>query len=106
VTTSDKDAAAEAKDRFENALDALQNTPTNSNDDRTHSDNHVADHVSVEIDEAKQHAVSAIDTTLQTAVTAAKGVRTTYRRNPKKTLAMVGAVAVGFLALVTLLRRL
>lgn len=106
MTTSDNDAAAAAKDRFEDATDALQHASTNGSDGTARSRSHVADHVSVEIDEAKQQAESAIDTTLQSAVNAVEGARATYQRDPKKALITAGAVAIGLVALVTLLRRL
>lgn len=105
MTTPDSDAAAAAEQRFQDATDALHNASTNGNGGSAHSGAHVADHVSIEIDEAKQHAESAIDTALQSAVTAVKGARTTYQQNPKKVLATVSAVAIGILVLVTLLRR-
>lgn len=103
MTTSDSDAAAAAKQRFQDAADALHNASTNGNNGSAHP---TADHVSIEIDEAKQHAASAIDTTLQSTVTAVKRARSTYQQNPKKVLATLGAIAIGLLALVTLLRRL
>lgn len=106
MTTSDKDAAADAKEHITNATDALRNAPAQEGDGSAHSVGRLADQVSVEIDEAKEHAVSAVDTTLQSASTAVKRAHATYQRDPKKTLAVAGAVAVGLLALVTLLRRL
>lgn len=106
MTTPDNDDTATAKERFQNATDALRHAPTAADNDGVHSVGHLADQASVEVDHAKQHAVSAIDAALQSATDATKKARSTYRRNPRKTLAAIGAVAVGIVALVTLLRRL
>lgn len=105
MTTSDNDAAATAKRRFDDAIDALQGASSEGDGDSRHSASYLADDISLEFDEAKEHAVSAIDTTLQSVSAAATRARTTYRRNPKSTLVITGAVAVGLLVVVTLLRR-
>lgn len=106
MTISNEDAAAEAKEHIASATDALHNASTHEISDGTHPISQMADHASVELDVAKAHAVSAIDTLLQSTLTALKNVRSAYQRNPRMTLTVTGGIVVGLFALVTLLRRL
>ncbi|MDU0328472.1 hypothetical protein RWH43_17065 [Microbacterium sp. KSW2-21] len=101
MTTSDRDAENTAKERVEDATHALHDAAPGG---KTASSG-VVDHASVEFDEVKQHAESAIDTTFEAVSSAAGRARETVRRNPKKVLFVTVVVSLSILGLVAVLRR-
>lgn len=114
MSISDRDSARDAKDTFDRAAAALEgpaSATTGSDKDVAASPLretalHALNEASVDVDLVAQREAATIDSGLGALTTALSRARATYSRNPKNTVMVIAAVALGLLALTFISRRL